>query len=264
MSFVAVAIGGSALIGAGTAIYEGNQTQKAISQEQQLASQATYTPIDIPALQAAATQASITDATNSLALQRSLQPNVVKSNDALAASVADQLKMGGALPPDIASAVAQAGRTAGTSAGNTGNAAPITSALIGQSALGLLQQRQQNAETLAAANPAPTVGLSASDLASATESNNNALNSFNLAKLGVQSNLINSSAQNNAATASGVSGSLSQALSLLALTQGKTGTGTGTTLQPAGSAGTSTGYTGYGTTFNTPTLTAPSASLVPG
>ena len=113
MSFVAIAIAGSAVIGAGTSIYEGAQTRNAISQEQQLAQSATYQPIDVAQLQQQATQASITDAINSLALQRQLTPNVVKSNDELSASVAQQLGEGGNLPPDIAAQVAQAGRTAG-------------------------------------------------------------------------------------------------------------------------------------------------------
>jgi hypothetical protein len=267
MSFVAIAVAGSALIGAGTAIYEGDQNRDALSQEQNLAQNVTYQPINIAQLQQQATQASISDAINSLALQRQLTPNVVTSNNELSASVAQQLAEGGNLPPDIASQVAAAGRTAGASSGTTGNAAPITSALIGQSALGLLQSRQQAATALSAANPAPSVGLSASDVASAVEANNNAENQFNLAKVGIQSNLINSGAQANAAETGGISSSLSQALGLLALTNGGSsgastlGASSGTNAFSSGSA------SGFNGTLATPSASIPlstSGSVIPG
>ncbi len=215
--WVAVAIAGSALVGAGTAVYEGNQSRKAIGKQQDLLNGLSYTPIDVAALQKSATETSIKNATDSLALQRSLQPNVARSNDLLQKSVADQLALGGQLPPDVANEVNRAGRTIGSSSGSLGNSAPVTAALLGQTSLGLLNQRQNAAMQLSAANPLPTVGLSPQDLASATIANNNALNQFALGKAGGQANLINSQAQSNSATAAGVGGSLSSELSLLAL-----------------------------------------------
>lgn len=227
-TWVAVAIAGSALVGAGVSVYEGNQTRKALSKQQDLLNGLSYTPIDVAALQKSATEASIKNATDSLALQRSLQPNVARSNDLLQKSVADQLALGGQLPPDVANEVNRAGRTVGSSSGSLGNSAPVTAALLGQTSLGLLNQRQNAAMQLSAANPLPTVGLSPQDLASATIANNNALNQFALGKAGGQANLINSQAQANSAEAAGVGGSLSSALSLLALS----GYGKGTNTTP--------------------------------
>jgi hypothetical protein len=208
----------------------------------------TYQPIDVQQLQQQATQASIQNATNSLALQRQLQPNVAKSNDELQASVASQLALGGNLGADLSNSVTNSARTSNAASGAQGGSGPATAALLGQSALGLLQSRQNAATQLAAANPAPSVGLSPSDLASATIANNNGLNQFALAKAGASSNLINSQAQSNSATAAGVGSSLSSALSLLALSKGSGGA-TSTTLQPQ--------------TFNTtnPTITAPTAAI---
>jgi hypothetical protein len=237
MSFVAVAVIGGAVIGAGTSIYEGSQTQKAIKSDQDLLNNLTYQPIDIPSLQAAATQASITDAQNSLALQTALQPNVVKANNETAASIAGQIAQGGNLGSDISDQVEEAGRTAGGATGNLGNAAPYTAGLIGTNALALLQQRQNAGLALGAANPAPAVGLSAQDVASATEANSNAINQFNIAKAGGQANLINSQAQANSALAGGIGSSLTQAASLLALTNSSKGSGSTTVVNP-GASGT--------------------------
>jgi hypothetical protein len=248
-TWIAVAIGGSALVGAGTAIYEGSQTQKAINSQKDLLAGLTYQPIDIKKLQADATAASIADATQSLALQRSLQPNVVRSNEALQKSVADELALGGQVNADTRNTVSEGGRVAGGLSGNTGNAAPTTAALLGLNAIDLLHQRQSAATQLAAANPAPTVGLSGSDIASAEVANNNALNQFALGKAGAQSNLINSQAQSNSATAAGVGSSLSQALALMALLGGSK---TPSTVQPPA-------------TFNTPgsAYGIPSGSQLP-
>lgn len=263
MSFVALAIGGSALLGAGVSLYEGSQANKAISQEQNLLNNLQYEPINIQQLQQQATAASIADATNSLALQRSLQPAVAQSNAELQSSVAKQLALGGNLNADTLNQVEQAGRTAGSISGATGNAAPLTSALIGQNSINLLQQRQNAATALSAANPAPTVGLSAQDIASATEANNNALNQFNLAKAGAQSNLINSGAQSSAATAGGIGGSLSSAAALLALlSKGGSSTATPTlgTGVPSSFSGTSPNLVG-GSALLFPTA---SGSINPG
>jgi hypothetical protein len=243
VSFVAIAIAGSALIGAGTSIYESNKAQdaaqSALTQQQQLAAGLTYQPIDIASLESQATEASIANATNSLALQKQLQPGVYQANQELQQSVASQLAMGGNLPPDIANQVTQAARTAGGSSGNQGNNAPATAALLGTSALSLLQQRQQAAASLAAANPAPQVGLDPGSLASAVVANSNAANQFNLAKAGIGSNLINSQAQVTSAGAGAQAGqinSLTSLLGQLALYQSKTGTGANTPALQAGNA----------------------------
>ena len=236
-TWVAVAIGGSAILGAVVSSSNNSKNlsaeQQGIAQEQAILGGLNYQPIDIKQLQQQATAASIADATNSLALQRSLQPNVAASNDALAASVASQLKQGGNLSPDVANQVAEAARTSNGVSGATGNASPITAALIGQSSLGLLQQRQQAAEALSAANPAPSVGLSAQDIASATEANNNAENQFALAKAGASSNLINSGVQAQTSYNSGQAANLLQLTSLLSLLG--TRSPTSSTIQPTGS-----------------------------
>ena len=201
----AVGVGAAGILGAGVNLYEGNKAttaaNKALDAQQKLVQSATYTPINVQQLQQQATQASIQNATNSLALQRQLQPGVAASNDALQKSVAEGVKAGGNLTPDEQSQVASAARIAGGTSGAVGGVGPYTAALTGQSANALLQQRQGAAEQLAAANPAPSVGLSASDLASSSIANTNAQNSFNLMKLGAQSNLINSQAQVTAAGA---------------------------------------------------------------
>ena len=199
MSFVAIAIGASAVIGAGTSLYENAQSReaanKAINSEQNILGNLQYQPIHIASLQKQATAESIAYATKTLAQQPAFQPNVARSNDLLQKRVAVLLAEGGILPPDVAYDVAEGARVYGGSSGSIGSAGPETAALIGQSSLGLLQQRQANAAALEAANPAPTVGLSATDLASAIEANNNASNQFALAKAGAQTGLLNSQAQ---------------------------------------------------------------------
>lgn len=260
MSFVAIAIVGSAVVGAGTSIYEGDKAQSAAEQAQQqqeqLAQSLTYTPIDVDQLQKQATAASIANATASLNLQKQLQPNVVAANNALQKQVADNLKLGGQLTPDEQSQVAQAARVAGGSSGAVGGIGPYTAALTGQSANALMLQREGAAAGVVAANPAPAVGLSPSDLASATIANNNALNQFNLSKAGVQSNLINSNAQLQAGaagqTAANVGSALNGAASLASL------------YKPAATPGVTTGTVSPTTPFVTPTLAPINTSIVSG
>jgi len=172
-----------------------NAQQGAIDQQQNLLAGLKYEPIDIAKLQSDATAAAAQNATNSLALERTLQPNVAATREGLSKTVADQLALGGNLSPDVANQVATAARVRGSSSGVGGNAAPITAALTGQTAQSLLQQRMSNSANLLAANPLPTAGLDPGSLASAEIANQNALNQFNIAKAGGTANLINSQAQ---------------------------------------------------------------------
>lgn len=223
MSEVWIAGVAAAVVGAGATVYEGAQNReaanKALDATEAATQAATYTPINIPQLQQQATEASIANATASLQLQKNLQPGVYAANQEAQNTVAKQLAAGGQLTPDEVSQVAQAARVAGGSSGAVGGTGPYTAALIGQSANSLLQQRLGNAEAVSAANPAPAVGLSASDLASATIAGNNAQNQFTLSKLGANQNLINSTAQlttaNNAATLGGINSALTGAGALV-------------------------------------------------
>lgn len=219
MSFAAIAVG-VGVAGIGVGLYESNKANQTAGnalteQENLINSLSPYSPIDINQLQATATQDSIQNAKNSLALQTQLQPNVVASNNELAKSVADQLKLGGQLSPDQINSATLAGRTAGASSGSFGSSAPLTATLLGQDSNALLQQRQNAAETLSAANPAPTVGLDPGTLANVTVANSNALNQYNLSKAGLGSNLINSTAQVNAGTLGTNSASINTILNAL-------------------------------------------------
>lgn len=160
-----------------------------------IASGLQYTPIDIGSVTAAAQQQAAANAANSLSLQQQLQPNVAGANATLQAQINQQLKEGGMLPADIADQVATAARVSGGVSGAGGAAGPYTAALIGQTALGLQQQRQNNAAALVAANPPPVSGLDPGSLASLMVSQNSAQNQFNLQKAGIQTNVLNSQAQ---------------------------------------------------------------------
>lgn len=152
----------------------------------------TYTPIDTTALAQQATEQAAQNATQSLALEAQLSPGVSATRTGLQDTVANQLSQGGNLPPDVANLVSR--ETAGTSgsAGVLGSQTPLTAASLGLTSLGLMQQRQNNAGALLAANPVPTAGLDPGALASASIANTNAANNFALAKTGAQGNIANS------------------------------------------------------------------------
>ncbi len=175
--------------------------QDALKTQQEIAAELKYEPIDLEKLKADASTQAAQNATQSLALERLLQPGVADTRAGLQSRVASELALGGNLSPDVANQVATQARTAGAASGIGGNSAPLTAALTGQTAQGLLQQRQDNAFNLMATNPLPTAGLDPGSLASAEVANNSALNQFNLAKAGVGSNIANSQAQLQAGAA---------------------------------------------------------------
>lgn len=222
----------AAVIGAGTSIYEGSKNRAALSKAGDVANGLTYQPIDINALLKQAHDQAVTNATQSLALERSLQPGVADTRTTLPGVINKQLALGGSLSPDTANAVATAGRVIGGNSGIGGSSAPLTAALIGQSSEQLRQSRINNASGLLAANPLPTAGLDPGALASLVVSQNNAQNQFNAAKAGIQTNLINSQAQAGNAAASQTSGAFTNLLGTLGKAYGTTGSNTGTTYDP--------------------------------
>lgn len=175
--------------------------QDALKAQQGLVANLKYEPIDLDKLRAEAAEQAIANATNSLAIERQTQPEVAAVRSGLAKSVNSELAQGGKVSADIANQVSQAGRTAGMASGIGGNSAPVTAALLGQTATGLLQQRQANAASLLAGNPLPEGGLDPGSLASAEIAQNAAQNQFNLEKAGASSNLIQSAGNIQAAKA---------------------------------------------------------------
>lgn len=174
----------------------------AVEDAQKIASAQEYHPIDIAQLTQNAHDQAVKNATDSLALEQSLQPDVARARQDLSKSVADQLALGGKLPADVANQVTSAARvTSGGSGTLGGSSVPLTAQMLGISALNLLNQRQNNAANLVAANPLPVAGLDPGSLASLEANQNAAQNQFNLAKAGVQTNLVG--AQNQALAAQG-------------------------------------------------------------
>ncbi len=127
------------------------KAQHAVSDAQKVAGAVDYQPIDIAQLTANAHDQAVKNATDSLALERSLQPDIADTRTNLSRSISDQLKLGGQLPTDTINAVTQAGRVAGGTSGSLGGASvPLTAGLLGLSSLNLLNQRQNNAAGLLA------------------------------------------------------------------------------------------------------------------
>lgn len=199
----------AAAIGATATAVEANQTKKAIQGAQGIANALTYQPVDIEKVKTDAANQAVENATNSLNLERQLQPDVAAARAGLSKSVNDQLAMGGSVPADIANQVANAARVAGGASGNFGGTPGVTAATIGTTALGLLQQRQANAAGLLSSNPLPAAGLDPGALASLEVQQNAAQNQFNAAKAGVNMNLLNSNAQANAAEIGGIGNAVS-------------------------------------------------------
>lgn len=210
-----------ALISAGTAIYSANQSKKAASnavdQQKSLAANLKYEPIDIEKLKADATASAIQNATNSLALERQLQPvvadtreqtNLVKQE--LARQVGADLKLGGNLSPDVINRVNTAGRVIGSTSGiGSPNTVPLSASLLGLSSIDLINQRRAAAANLAAPGPLPVAGLDPGAVASAEVAQNAAENQFNLKKAGVDQNLIDSEAEARTAQIGGQTGVIS-------------------------------------------------------
>lgn len=158
-----------------------------------------YEPINIDKLRSDTHAQALENATQSLAMERSLQPNVAAAREGASQRVASDLALGGNLSPDTMNQVARAARTMGSLSG--AGAGPLTAATIGQTAEGLKQQRLGNAFGLLAANPLPVAGLDPGSLASAEVAQNSAMNQFNASKAGINANLINSNANAQGAAA---------------------------------------------------------------
>ena len=181
----------------------------ALAQQRELAANLRYEPVNIENLKEQARQQAITNATQSLALERELSPDVAATRQMVAERVRSDLALGGQLSPDVANQVARASRTMGALSGAP--AGPLTAAQIGLTAEGLRQQRLGNAQTQLQLNKLPVAGLDPGALASAIVAQNAAMNQFNLAKMGVGANLAQSGAQvaaGQAASQQGITGTL--------------------------------------------------------
>jgi hypothetical protein len=216
----------------------------ALAQQQQLAANLKYEPVNIETLKEQARQQAITNATQSLALERELSPDVAATRQMVAERVRSDLGLGGQLSPDVQAQVARASRVSGALSGAP--AGPLTAAQIGLTAEGLRSQRLGQAEQFLTQNRLPVAGLDPGSLASAIVAQNAAMNQFNLAKAGVGANL----AQSGAQVAAGAAGSQ----------QGITGTLLNAVPNLVGQIGRlpifqgSTGGANVGSALSTPTL----------
>ena len=171
----------------------------ALAQQQQLAANLKYEPVNIENLKEQARQQAITNATQSLALERELSPDVAATRQMVAERVRSDLGLGGQLSPDVQAQVARAARVSGALSGAP--AGPLTAAQIGLTAEGLRSQRLGQAEQFLTQNKLPVAGLDPGALASAIVAQNAAMNRFNLQKMGVDANLAESAGRVGAATA---------------------------------------------------------------
>ena len=187
----------ASVAGVANSISAGRKAQSAardaMAAQQQLQANLRYQPIDLDNLRTQVQQQAINNATQSLALERDLSPDVAATRQMVAERVRADLGLGGQLSPDVANQVARAARTVGSLSGAP--AGPLTAAQIGTTAETLRQQRLSNAAGLLAANPLQQVGLDPGALASEIVGQNAAMNQFNLAKAGISSNMIQSGAQ---------------------------------------------------------------------
>lgn len=211
---------GTALVGAGTAVYSSQQQKKAANKaldaQRGIAADITYEPIDIERLKAEATQQAIQNATQSLALERQLQPNIAATREELSRQINADLKLGGQLPADVQNRVTQSARTIGARSGvGSGGTVPLTASLLGLSSIDLANQRRAAAGNLLGANPLPTAGLDPGAIASLEVANNAANNQFNLEKAGVASSLANSEAAARGAQIGGQVGTVASLGNLL-------------------------------------------------
>lgn len=171
----------------------------ALAQQRELAANLRYEPVNIENLKEQARQQAITNATQSLALERELSPDVAATRQMVAERVRSDLSLGGQLSPDVQAQVARAARVSGALSGAP--AGPLTAAQIGLTAEGLRSQRLGQAQQLLSQNRLPAAGLDPGALASAIVAQNAAMNQFNLAKMGVGANLAQSGAELGAANA---------------------------------------------------------------
>jgi hypothetical protein len=197
LSAAATAAGTAASISASR---KASAAQKdALLRQQNIAANLKYEPINIENLKEQTRQQAIANATQSLALERELRPDVAATRQMVAERVRSDLALGGQLSPDVANQVARASRTMGAMSGAP--AGPLTAAQIGLTAEGLRSQRLGQANQLLQANPLQPVGLDPGALASAIVAQNSAMNQFNAQKAGVNMNLAQSAGQVNAAAA---------------------------------------------------------------
>lgn len=185
----------------------------ALAQQRDIAANLKYEPINIENLKEQTRQQAIQNATQSLALERELSPDVAATRQMVAERVRTDLGLGGQLSPDVASQVARAARVSGSLSGAP--AAPLTASLIGTTAENLRQQRLANAGGLLAQNKLQPAGLDPGALASLIVSQNAAMNQFNAAKAGVNANLAQSAGQVGAAGAATQQSITGQALNAL-------------------------------------------------
>lgn len=218
---------GATAVSAGTAIYSANQSNKAankaVTEQKNLLGSLKYEPIDIAKLKADATASAIENATQSLALERSLTPVVADTREAvdrtkleLARQVENDLKLGGNLSPDTINRVNTAGRVIGGTSGIGGpSTVPLTASLLGIESINLMNQRRNAAANLAGPGDLPTTGLDPGQVASLEAADNAANNQFNIAKAGGDSNLINAEAAARTSQIGGQTGMVSSLANLL-------------------------------------------------
>jgi hypothetical protein len=176
-----------------------NAQKDALNAQKDIAANLKYEPIDIKNLTEQARQQAVSNAVNSLAMERELSPDVAASRQMVAQRVSQDLALGGQLSPDVANQVARASRTQGARSGAP--AGPITAAQIGLTGEQLRNSRLAEGMQFLNQNKLPVSGLDPGALASLTVSQNNALNQFNAAKAGVDANLAQSTGQVNAGLA---------------------------------------------------------------
>jgi len=170
-----------------------NAQKDALNTQRGIAANLKYEPIDIKSLTEQAHQQAVSNAVNSLAMERELSPDVAASRQMVAQRVSQDLALGGQLSPDVANQVARASRTQGARSGAP--AGPITAAQIGLTGEQLRNSRLAEGMQLLNQNKLPVSGLDPGALASLAVSQNTAMNQFNAAKAGVNANLAQSAGQ---------------------------------------------------------------------
>lgn len=173
----------------------------ALARQQGIGADFKYEPINLENLKEQTRQQAIANATQSLALERELQPEVAATRQMVAERVRSDLALGGTLSPDVANQVARASRTMGAMSGAP--AGPLTAAQIGLTAEGLRSQRLGEANRLLQMNPLQPAGLDPGALASAMVRQNAAMNQFNAAKAGINANIAQSAGEVGAGLAAG-------------------------------------------------------------
>lgn len=170
-----------------------NAQKDALKSQQDIASKLKYEPIDIENLKQQAQQQAVTNATQSLALERELSPDIAATRQMVAQRVKEDLALGGQISPDVANQIARASRTTGALSGAP--AGPLTAAQIGITGEQLRQSRLAQGMGLLQQNKLPVSGLDPGALASLMVSQNSALNQFNADKAGVARNLAQSAGE---------------------------------------------------------------------